>query len=75
MIDDSDVFSIQVDRHNHDQVFASACSGLYQSSDQASHWNKIDTPKGAFRTWFVALDPAHSTTIFAGTTAGLRLRT
>jgi photosystem II stability/assembly factor-like uncharacterized protein len=71
MLDDSDVFSIQVDRHNRDQVYASACSGLYHSSDEATHWNKIDTPKGAFRTWFVALDPDHSSTIFAGTTAGL----
>src|SRR5665213_1676175 len=30
MLDDSDVFSIQVDRHDRTQVYASACSGLYQ---------------------------------------------
>ena len=71
MIDDSDVFSIQVDLHNPEQVYASACSGLYQSSDSATHWTKLQTPKGAFRTWFVALYPKHPKSIFAGTTEGL----
>jgi photosystem II stability/assembly factor-like uncharacterized protein len=71
MIDDSDVFSIQVDAHQPQSVYASACSGLYQSSDGASHWNKLPTPKGAFRTWFVALDPHHHGFVFAGTTEGL----
>lgn len=71
MIDDSDVFSIQVDTHQPESVYASACSGLYQSSDNASHWTKLPTPKGAFRTWFVALDPRHEGSVFAGTTEGL----
>ena len=71
MIDDSDVFSIQVDAHQPDSVYASACSGLYRSSDSAGHWNKLPTPKGAFRTWFVALDPRHNGVVFAGTTEGL----
>ena len=71
MIDDSDVFSIQVDIHQPKSVYASACSGLYQSSDNAGHWNKLPTPKGAFRTWFVALDPRHPGFVFAGTTEGL----
>lgn len=71
MIDDSDVFSIQVDAHAPESVFASACSGLYASSDNANHWSKLPTPKGAFRTWFVALDPKHSNSVFAGTTEGL----
>lgn len=71
MIDDSDVFSIQVNARQPETVFASACSGLYQSLDSASHWNKLPTPKGAFRTWFVALDPRHTGVVFAGTTEGL----
>jgi photosystem II stability/assembly factor-like uncharacterized protein len=71
MIDDSDVFSIQVDTHQPESVYASACSGLYQSSDKAGHWTKLPTPKGAFRTWFVALDPRHKGSVFAGTTEGL----
>jgi photosystem II stability/assembly factor-like uncharacterized protein len=71
MIDDSDVFSIQVDAHQPESVFASACSGLYSSSDSANHWIKLPTPRGAFRTWFVALDPRNSNSVFAGTTEGL----
>lgn len=71
MIDDSDVFSIQVDARRPASVFASACSGLYASADGASHWQQLPTPKGAFRTWFVALDPRHADVVFAGTTAGL----
>ena len=71
MIDDSDVFSIQVNARTPETIFASACSGLYQSLDSASHWSKLPTPKGAFRTWFVALDPRHSGVVFAGTTEGL----
>jgi photosystem II stability/assembly factor-like uncharacterized protein len=71
MLDDSDVFSIQVDARQTQSVYASACSGLYQSSDGAGHWNKLPTPKGAFRTWFVALDPRHAGFVFAGTTEGL----
>jgi photosystem II stability/assembly factor-like uncharacterized protein len=71
MIDDSDVFSIQVDAHHPEQVYASACSGLYQSEDGAAHWNKLTTPTGAFRTYFVSLDPVNSRIVFAGTTEGL----
>jgi photosystem II stability/assembly factor-like uncharacterized protein len=71
MIDDSDVFSIQVDSHHPDQIFASACSGLYASADSAAHWTKLPTPKGAFRTWFVALNPRDSHIVFAGTAQGL----
>jgi len=71
MIDDSDVFSIQVDAGHPEEVYASACSGLYQSADGASHWNKLPTPTGAFRTYFVALDPHNTRTVFAGTTEGL----
>jgi photosystem II stability/assembly factor-like uncharacterized protein len=71
MIDDSDVFSIQVDAGHPDEVYASACSGLYQSADGAAHWNKLPTPTGAFRTYFVALDPRNTRIVFAGTTEGL----
>jgi photosystem II stability/assembly factor-like uncharacterized protein len=71
MIDDSDVFSIQVDPRKPEHVMASACSGVYNSMDGGSHWTKLDTPTGAFRTHFVALDPRHEGTVFAGTTDGL----
>lgn len=71
MMDDSDVFSIQVDPVNPARVFASACSGVYGSSDRGSLWHRLETPKGAFRTHFVAIDPKHPETVFAGTTEGL----
>ncbi len=71
MLDDSDVFSIQVDAKNPEHVMASACSGVYNSVDGAKHWTKLDTPTGAFRTHFVALDPRHEGVVFAGTTDGL----
>ena len=71
MLDDSDVFSIQVDALKPDRVFASACSGVYGSLDAAAHWKKLETPPGAFRTYFVAIDPRKTDTVFAGTTTGL----
>jgi photosystem II stability/assembly factor-like uncharacterized protein len=71
MMDDSDVFSIQVDARRPERVFASACSGVYGSLDSAEKWSHLDTPKGAFRTHFVALDPSHEGVVFAGTTGGL----
>jgi len=71
MIDDSDVFSIQVDPLKPTRVFASACSGVYGSSNGAELWAKLDLPKGAFRTYLVAIDPKHDEVIFAGTTQGL----
>jgi photosystem II stability/assembly factor-like uncharacterized protein len=71
MIDDSDVFSIQVDQAKPSRIFASACSGVYGSTDGAERWSKLDTPKGAFRTYFVAIDPKHDAVVFAGTTEGL----
>jgi photosystem II stability/assembly factor-like uncharacterized protein len=71
MIDDSDVFSINVDTRNPDRVFASACSGLYGSTNAAAKWAKLATPPGAFRTYFVAIHPQHPETVFAGTTEGL----
>jgi len=71
MIDDSDVFSIQVDPHRPNRVLGSACSGAYASLDGAQHWNRLNTPHGAFRTYFIALDPRHSDMLFAGTSDGL----
>lgn len=71
MIDDSDVFSIEVDPHQPSRVLASACSGAYASYDAAHHWARLKTPLGAFRTYFTTLDPGHPGTIFAGTSDGL----
>ena len=74
MIDDSDVFSIAVESRSPATVFASACSGVYQSRDGGSIWRRLATPRGAFRTYVVVLDPRHVGVVFAATSAGL-LRT
>ena len=71
MIDDSDVFSIAVEAHAPESVFASACSGVYRSQNGGAAWSRLNTPHGAFRTYLVALDPAHPGVVFAATSAGL----
>jgi photosystem II stability/assembly factor-like uncharacterized protein len=71
MHDDSDVFSIRVDPGNTDRVFASACSGVYKSTNAGVLWTRLPTPLGAYRTYLVTLDPRHAGVVFAGTSAGL----
>ncbi|HVO99295.1 MAG TPA: YCF48-related protein [Bryobacteraceae bacterium] len=70
MLDDSDVFSIVVDAKHPEIVLSSACSGAYRSTAAGTQWSRMPTPHGAFRTYFVALDPS-SEAIYAGTTLGL----
>jgi photosystem II stability/assembly factor-like uncharacterized protein len=70
MLDDSDVFSIVVDPKKPEIVLSGACSGAYRSTSAGTQWARMPTPHGAFRTYFVALDP-ESEAIFAGTTLGL----
>jgi len=71
MLDDSDVFSIQLDAKKPDVVFASACSGVYRSSTAGKLWMRLPTPRGAFRAYLVAIDSDHPGVVFAGTSAGL----
>jgi len=72
MLDDSDVFSIQVDWQNPEHVFATACSGIYKSTNSANLWSKMTGAKGAsYRTYVVAQDPKDPSVVFAGTTGGL----
>lgn len=72
MLDDSDVFSIQVDPVRPDRVFASACSGMYRSVNGGLRWTKLTGARGAsYRTYFIAQMPGRASTLFAGTTYGL----
>ena len=72
MLDDSDVFSMQVDWRNPEHVFATACSGIYKSTNAAGLWSKMAGAKGAsYRTYVVAQDPLNPAIVFAGTTGGL----
>lgn len=72
MLDDSDVFSINVDQSRPQRVFASACSGIYNSQNGGASWTKLTGARGAsYRTYFVSQDPREPETVFAGTTHGL----
>jgi photosystem II stability/assembly factor-like uncharacterized protein len=72
MLDDSDVFSIQVDPAEPERVFASACSGIYRSLDGGARWTRLHGARDAsYRTYVVAQDPANRKTVFAGTSRGL----
>lgn len=72
MIDDSDVFSLVVDRQRSQRIFASACSGIYRSDNGGAAWVKIQgIPFSARRTHIVLQDPSHAEVVYAGTTEGL----
>ena len=76
MIDDSDIFSIQIDPENPNVVMMSACSGIYRSQDAGTGWTKFQgIPYSARRTHMVYRHPTKTETIFAGTTEGLWVST
>lgn len=76
MIDDSDIFSIQIDPENPNVVMMSACSGIYRSHDAGTGWTKFQgIPYSARRTHMVFRHPTKPETIFAGTTEGLWVST
>jgi len=71
MIDDSDVFAIEVDQSRPDHVIASACSGIYESQNAGASWRKVQgIPSQSRRTRDILQHPAIPSTIFAGTTEG-----
>jgi photosystem II stability/assembly factor-like uncharacterized protein len=72
MIDDSDVMSIIVDPANPENVHATACSGIYHSTNAAQQWTKYRGIPFVFRrTQLIRQDPQHPETLYAGTTSGL----
>lgn len=72
MLDDSDVFSINVDTSDPLRVFASACSGIYRSENAAGLWHKMTGAVGAsYRTYIIRQDPRNRNLVYAGTTFGL----
>ncbi len=72
MIDDSDVFSIAVDKAIPEHIFASACSGIYASLDRGEQWHKLQgIPNTHRRTHIIRQDPGDPAVIYAGTTLGL----
>ena len=74
MQEDSDVFSIDVDKNRPRRLFAGACSGIYRSLDGGNTWANLERFVGAQpRTYVVAHTPRNANTIFAGTNDGLLL--
>ena len=71
MIDDSDVFAIEIDVTRPDHVIASACSGIYESQNAGANWRKVQgIPSQSRRTRDILQHPAIPSIIFAGTTEG-----
>jgi photosystem II stability/assembly factor-like uncharacterized protein len=71
MIDDSDVFSIDVSPENPDHVIAAACSGIYRSIDKGENWKKVQgIPSQSRRTRDILHNPVTKSTVYAGTTEG-----
>lgn len=72
MIADSDVMTLTLDRGNPRIVYATACSGIYRSTDAAGRWTKIrGIPSSSRRTRAFAQSPDEPGTLYAGTTQGL----
>lgn len=72
VVDDSDVFSIIVDRKNSSTVYLSACSGIYKSEAAGELFKKIQgIPFSARRTRVLQQDPNDTNVVYAGTTEGL----
>lgn len=72
MIDDSDVMSIVVDPANPQNVHATACSGIYRSTDAAQKWTRYSSIPFVYRrTQLIRQDPANPEVLYAGTTSGL----
>ncbi len=71
MIDDSDVFAINVDSRNAEHIIASACSGIYESFNGGGRWAKIQgIPSQSRRTRDIVQNPGLPGAVYAGTTEG-----
>lgn len=71
-IDDSDIFTIIVDSQDSNLLFASACSGIYTSTDRAATWTKYQgIPFTSRRTHTIYPDPTTNQVLYSGTTEGL----
>jgi photosystem II stability/assembly factor-like uncharacterized protein len=72
MVEDSDVFTLTLDRRDPRTMYATACTGIYRSRDGAGVWSKAKgIPSSSRRTRSFAQDPEQATVFFAGTTEGL----
>jgi photosystem II stability/assembly factor-like uncharacterized protein len=76
IIDDSDIFAIEIDERNPDHVIMSACSGIYETRNAGASWRKVNgIPSQSRRTRAILQNPARPDVIYAGTTEGFWLST
>jgi photosystem II stability/assembly factor-like uncharacterized protein len=76
MIDDSDVFAVNIDPRDATHIIASACSGIYESFNSGERWAKIQgIPSQSRRTRDILQHPTIAGTIFAATTEGFWMST
>ena len=71
IIDDSDIFAIDVDPRDPNHIIASACSGIYESKSAGENWRKVQgIPSQSRRTRAIMQHPSVPGLVFAGTTEG-----
>ena len=71
MIDDSDIFAIDINPRDPNHVIASACSGIYESKNGGDSWRKVQgIPSQSRRTRAIMQHPSVAGIVFAGTTEG-----
>src|SRR5687768_6611090 len=71
IIDDSDIFAIDIDPRDPNHVIASACSGIYETKNGGELWRKVQgIPSQSRRTRAIVQHPSIPGIVFAGTTEG-----
>ena len=71
IIDDSDIFAINLDPRDSRHIIASACSGIYETRDAGESWHKVQgIPSQSRRTRAILQHPTIPELVFAGTTEG-----
>jgi len=71
IIDDSDIFAIDIDPRDPNHIIASACSGIYESKNGGELWKKVQgIPSQSRRTRAIVQHPSIAGLVFAGTTEG-----
>ena len=71
IIDDSDIFAIDIDPRDPNHLIASACSGIYETKNAGGSWRKVQgIPSQSRRTRAILQHPSVPGVVFAGTTEG-----
>jgi len=71
IIDDSDIFAIDIDPRDPSHIIASACSGIYETRSAGDSWKKVQgIPSQSRRTRAILQHPSIAGIVFAGTTEG-----